>query len=133
MSHKLKIATLFMFFSLSVPEKKLLATIPNEQNIAWRLAIVFAFSIPEIGTWLRAIRLCFFKKVKNFGWEEFGIVIFIETLYVIGMSLMAFAVLPELDGIQGVMLTNCFCLIPAVLCEYLKSLSQNSKQDTLKN
>lgn len=100
---------------LSVPEKNFVATIPIEQNIAWRLAIIFAFSIPEIGTWLRSIRLCFFKKIKNFGWEEFGIVIFAESLYVIGLSLLAFAVLPELDAIQGAMITNCVCLVPSIL------------------
>lgn len=118
LSKKIKFVTFFMFFLLSVQEKKLLATIPIEQNKAWRLAIVLAFSIPELGTWLRSLRLCFFKKIKKFGWEEFGIVMFAETFYVIGMSLMAFAVLPELDAIQGVMITNCLCLMPAVLCEF---------------
>jgi chitin synthase len=98
-----------------VPEKKLLATLPIEQNIAWQWAIIIAFSIPELGAWLRALRLCIFKKIKSFKWEEFGIVMGMETLYVIGMCLFVFAVLPEVDVIQGVMLTNCLCLIPAVL------------------
>lgn len=107
-----------MFLFLSASEKKFVATIPIEQNKAWCLAIIFAFSIPEVGTLLRSLRLCFFKKVKNFKWEEFGIVMFAETLYVIGMSLMAFAVLPELeDAMQGVMITNCLCLVPSLLCE----------------
>lgn len=92
-----------------------MASLPIEQNIAWCWAIIFAFSIPELGTWLRSIRLCIFKRVKSFQLEEFGIVMVAETLYVIGMSLMAFAVLPELDVIQGVMLTNCLGLMPSVL------------------
>lgn len=75
--------------------------------------------IPEIGTWMRSLRLCVFKRVKNFQLEEFGIVMVTETIYVIGMSLLAFAVLPEVDVIQGVMLTNCLGVVPGVLSEFL--------------
>lgn len=92
-----------------------MASIPNEQNIAWCWAIIFAFLIPEVGTWLRSLRFCIFKRVKSFQLEEFGIVMVTETIYVIGMSLMAFAVLPEMDAIQGAMLTNCLGLVPSVL------------------
>lgn len=98
-----------------MPEKQLIASLPTEQNIAWFWALIFSFIVPEMGTWMRSLRLCVFKRIKNFKLEEFGIVMVAETIYVIGMCLLAFAVLPELDAIQGVMLTNCLGLVPAVL------------------
>ena len=40
-----------------------------------------------------------------------------ETMHIIGLTLMFFVVLPELDVVKGAMLTNCVCFIPSVLCE----------------
>jgi chitin synthase len=105
-------------FLLSVPEKELEALIPIEQVIAWRWAIVFAFSVPEVGTFVRAVRLCFFKSIQSFNWMEFAIVFGLETMHVAGLCLLMFKVLPELDVIQGAMLMNCFCFVPSVLCEF---------------
>ena len=104
-------------FDFSVLEKKLEAIIPAEQTIAWSWAIVIAFAVPECGTLLRSLRLWFFKSVKDFTFEEFSIVFLFETFHVLGMSLLAFEILPNLDVIQGAMLTNCLCFIPSVLSE----------------
>lgn len=114
----------FSFFhSLSsVKEKLLESTISIDQVIAWRWAVIIAFAVPEIGTWIRALRLYCFKKIKNFGWKEFFMVFLAESFHVAGMSLLAFVVLPELDSMQGAMVTNLFCCIPSVLCKYLRIL-----------
>jgi chitin synthase len=100
-----------------VPEKKLVALASIEQVIAWRWAIVIAFSAPEIGTFVRSVRLVFFKKINNFRWKDFGIVAAIEIAYTLGMCLMAFCVIPEIDSIRGAMITNCLGVIAGVLCE----------------
>lgn len=39
-------------------------------------------------------------------------------MHIIGLTLLFFVVLPELDVVKGAMLTNCVCFIPSVLCEY---------------
>lgn len=49
---------------------------------------------------------------------EFSLVFLFETLHVIGLAIFAIVILPNLDVIQGIMLTNSVCLIPAILCEY---------------
>lgn len=98
------------------------ASIPAEQVIAWKWALVFAFSVPEVGTFIRALRLCFFKSFRNFTLVEFGVVLGFESLSVLGLCLLAFKVLPGLDVIQGAMLMNCFCFVPSVLSEILKIL-----------
>lgn len=101
-----------------MPEKKLEAVIPDEQIIAWKWAIILSFAVPEFGAFLRALRLWFFKSIRSFTWQEFGIVFLAETLYVVGLCLLAFKILPELDVIQGVMLTNCLCFVPSILCNF---------------
>lgn len=101
--------------SLSVPEKNLEAVTSNQQSIAWICAIVISFSVPEIATFLRSARLCFFKSFRSFKLYEFGLVGFIEISYVTGLGILAFKVLPEIDVIQGAMLSNCLCLIPGIL------------------
>lgn len=105
------------WFLLSVPEKELAAVIPEEQIIAWKWAIVFAFAVPECGAMLRSWRLCFFKTFRNFEPKELGVVFLFESLHVIGVCLFAFKVLPELDVIQGAMLTNCLCFVPSIFCK----------------
>ena len=36
-------------------------------------------------------------------------------MHVVGLSLLIFVVLPELDVVKGAMITSCLCFIPAVL------------------
>ena len=42
-------------------------------------------------------------------------------MHIIGLTLLFFVVLPELDVVKGAMLTNCVCFIPSVLCKCDKS------------
>lgn len=86
----------------------------NNKPSCW--AIVFAFFVLECGTLLWSLRLWFFK-IRKFTWKEFGMVFVFETLHVIGLCLLAFKILPELDIIQGANLTNCLCLVPSILCQ----------------
>lgn len=94
-----------------------MALIPPEQIISWKWTIILAFAVPELGTFIRSMRLWFFKSIRSFTWLEFAIVFTFETLHIVGLSLLAFKVLPELDVIQGAMLTNCLCVIPSLLCK----------------
>ncbi|CAO1376539.1 unnamed protein product [Diamesa hyperborea] len=116
MTSHIKINANVQFCDIKMPEKELLAFIPEEQIIAWKWAIIFAFLVPEAGVWIRAIRICFFKNVRRPLWTELGMVWLMETLHVVGLAILAFKVLPELDSIKGAMLTNCLCLVPSVLC-----------------
>lgn len=38
-----------------------------------------------------------------------------EIFHIIGLGLLAFKILPELDVVKGAMLTNSVCLVPALL------------------
>lgn len=106
-----------------MPEKEFVAVLPVEQIISWKWGIIFAFAVPEAGILLRATRICYFKNVRWFSWKEFGLVWLFETMHVLGLAILAFKVLPNIDVVKGVMLTNCLCLIPSLLCELMCLLS----------
>lgn len=75
-------------------------------------ALLIAFSIPEIGAFIRAIRICFFKSWKRPQRGHFLFIFVMESLHTIGVALLMFIVLPELDSVKAAMVTNCLCCIP---------------------
>ncbi|XP_028030344.1 chitin synthase chs-2 isoform X3 [Bombyx mandarina] len=104
-------------------DKQFVVSLPDEERVAWMWAILAAFAIPELGTMIRSIRICFFKTSKKPSFVQFSVVFIAESLHTIGMGLLFFKILPELDVVKGAMITNCLCIIPAVL----GLLSRNSR------
>ncbi|XP_055923356.1 chitin synthase chs-2 isoform X2 [Eupeodes corollae] len=105
-------------------DKTFAVKLPEEERIAWIWAIIIAFAVPEVGALIRAARICFFKtfKVPKKGYFLFQLLM--ESLSSFGTALLMFIVLPEIDAIQGAMLTNCLVLVPGVL----GLLSRSSKE-----
>lgn len=95
-------------------EKIWVSVLPEEERIAWMWALLIAFSVPEIGAFIRAARICFFKSCKKPLRSHFLFVAFMETLHTIGVALLMFVVLPELDSVKAAMVTNCLCCIPGL-------------------
>ena len=56
-----------------------------------------------------------FKSCRRSSFSDFLVVWVFESMHIVGVSLLFFVVLPELDVVKGAMLTNCLCFIPAVL------------------
>lgn len=50
---------------LSGRDKQFIVSLPDEERVAWMWAILAAFAIPEIGTLIRSVRICFFKSSKR--------------------------------------------------------------------
>ncbi|XP_030369088.1 chitin synthase chs-2 [Scaptodrosophila lebanonensis] len=94
---------------------KLMATPPKLEQIAWVWALIFAFAAPELFTFLRALRICMFKREKRPSILEVALVTLFELLHVIGLALLTFTVLPQLDITRGAMLGCCVCFVPALL------------------
>lgn len=104
--------------------KTYVTSIPPLENVAWAWMLFFAYIVPELGTLFRSGRMCLFKGcVKKF-WEDerstasrfadLAIVALFESLHAVGTGLLIYAVLPDLDVIKGVMLTNCVAFIPGL-------------------
>lgn len=105
-------------------DKQFIAIIPEEERIAWMWALMISFAVPEIGALIRSARICFFKSWKLPQKSHFFFVFVMETFHAIGLVLLVFIVLPELDSVKGAMLTNCCCVVPGIL----GLLSRTSKE-----
>ena len=61
------------------------------------------------------MRICFFKSCTKPNAKEFFTVFLTETLHTVGVALLVFVILPDLDVVKGAMLTNCVCFVPGLL------------------
>jgi len=95
--------------------KNYAAKISVQERVAWTWCIFFAFLVPELGTAFRSARICVFKSCRRSSFSDFVVVWAFESMHIVGLSLLFFVVLPELDVVKGAMLTNCLCFIPAIL------------------
>jgi len=89
--------------------------LPEVERVGWIWCLFFAYAVPEVLTFLRSTRICFFKKVNKPTLLQFCVVATAETLRTIGTGLLVFGVLPSLDVVKGAMLTNCLCFVPGCL------------------
>lgn len=90
-------------------------SLPEIERTAWMWALVVAFTIPELGTLIRSMRICFFKSSAKPRFSTLLFVTLMESLHTFGVALLVFVVLPEIDVVRGAMLTNCVCFVPGVL------------------
>lgn len=100
-------------------EKLYVVNLPTEERVAWIWCLLLAFIVPEIGTLIRSLRICFFKSCKKPQLFDFVFVLVMETLHVFGLVMLVYVVLPNLDVIKGAMLTNCLCFVPALLSKLI--------------
>lgn len=98
------------------PKRELYARLPDEQQIAWIWALIFAYSAPEVFTFFRSLRICVFKDVKAPTWLEMYLVVGMELLHVVGLAVFTFVALPAMDSCKALMVTNAVCCVPAILC-----------------
>lgn len=95
--------------------KQFLVSLPEEERIAWMWVIMFAFAVPEVGLLIRSMRICFFKSWKKPSKSHFLLIFLMESFHVLGIVLLLFVVIPELDSVKAAMLTNCLCVVPGIL------------------
>ncbi|XP_055608469.1 chitin synthase chs-2-like [Uranotaenia lowii] len=125
MASNIKNGTKHRYCDVRNPDKQYEAFVPTEQRVAWMWAIIFAFAVPEVGALIRASRICFFKNVPRPSWAQLALVALMETFHVSGLAILAFLIVPNLDAVKAVMLTNCVCLVPAILGLLSRSSSEN--------
>lgn len=107
--------------------------LPDVEKYLWIWALLITFSAPELAVLIRSIRIAIFKgyvskdetpesefRRKTVSSKYVMIVLFtMETCHVIGLAIFVFEVLPQLDVVKGVILTNCVCIVPAILSKLL--------------
>nr|XP_022916186.1 uncharacterized protein LOC111426064 [Onthophagus taurus] len=92
--------------------------VPEEERLVWVWMLIFAFFVPQLGTFIRSLRIMLYKSWKIPYLSQFLSVFISETCSTIGNAILVFVVLPKLDVLKGIMLTNAFCFIPAVFSKY---------------
>ncbi|CAH0556147.1 unnamed protein product [Brassicogethes aeneus] len=98
------------------PKQQFRVTLPLEERSQWIWMLLFAYFVPELGTFVRSLRICYFKTVSSKPtWTEWLSLFVTEICPAIGSALLIFVVLPELDVIKGAMLTNAVCLVPGLV------------------
>ncbi|KRZ76621.1 ER degradation-enhancing alpha-mannosidase-like protein 1 [Trichinella papuae] len=75
----------------------------------------FAMCTPELLTFFRCLRNVIFKKTATPSFSDFFVAFTLETIQTIGMCMLVFSILPELDSVRGVMLLSALGLVPSLL------------------
>lgn len=105
-------------------EKQFIVKLPTPERVAWMWCLVFVFWVPQLGSLFRSTRMCYFKSSKRPHFAHFLIIFLMETCHTVGLAILVFYVLPDMDVVKGAMLTNCLCFVPGVLA----LLSRNNKE-----
>ncbi|XP_022916126.2 chitin synthase chs-2-like [Onthophagus taurus] len=95
--------------------KQFTVTLPLEEKAVWMWMITFAFFVPQVGTFIRSVRILLYKDWRKPTTAQFLGVFISETCSTIGTAILVFVILPSLDVVKGIMLTNAFSFVPAVL------------------
>ncbi|XP_076333773.1 chitin synthase chs-2-like isoform X2 [Tachypleus tridentatus] len=95
-------------------DKDYQAAITDVERAEWIWCLYFALIIPEVFTLFRSTRICIFKSYRKPQRDTFLIVFIAESLHALGLVLLVFVVLPDLDVVKAVMLTSCVCFIPGL-------------------
>jgi hypothetical protein len=84
----------------------------EEEQVPWIWALYFAFLAPEVMSFLRCLRTCIFKSFKIPPFLHFAFVAAMESAHVIGVAILVFLALPQLDTTHALALTNCVAFVP---------------------
>ncbi|KAL0894833.1 hypothetical protein ABMA27_013353 [Loxostege sticticalis] len=96
-----------------------------EERITWLWAAWIVFSVPEVGVFLRSVRICFFKTAMKPTAMQFLVAAVIETAQTIGIAMLLLFILPELDVVKGAMLMNALCFVPGLLNIFMRDRSNS--------
>ncbi|KJH49747.1 Chitin synthase [Dictyocaulus viviparus] len=89
--------------------------ITNKLVVKWVWATMLTLSAPEVFSFFRSLHRSLFKNVKRPTVMQFFIVWLVETLQAVGVGILVFRIIPDLDAVTATQLTNALCIIPALL------------------
>ncbi|VDD93431.1 unnamed protein product, partial [Enterobius vermicularis] len=99
-----------------IPEAKInKVRIEQKHVIKWIWALFLSICAPELFCFVRSFHRTLFRNVKRPTFAQFITVFCIETMHAVGVAVLVFRILPDLDAVTGAMLTNAMCLIPCML------------------
>ncbi len=84
------------------------------EQAQWVWALFAAFLAPEVMAFFRSLRVCLFKSVVAPPFMDFAFVALMESLHVIGVAILVFLALPQMDTTHALALTNCLAFVPGI-------------------
>ena len=90
--------------------------------------IFFAFCGPELLTFVKSARVYLMRKNSWAPFKYFIVVFGFETLHTIGVAILFYAVLPNLDTLRAGMVTSGILLFPSLLSIFRSTRSSSSKK-----
>ncbi|XP_031352113.1 chitin synthase chs-2-like isoform X2 [Photinus pyralis] len=106
--------------------RQFVVQLPQIERTVWMWMLIFAYFVPELLTFLRSLRMSIFKRWDMPTSAESWSLVATESLPPIGSALLVFVILPELDVLKGVMLTNAICFVPAVVAFFSRTPHEKS-------
>merc|ERR1711892_234093 len=85
------------------------------ERVAWIWAIAFAFCVPQAFSFGRSLRKFLFKFTKLPSFLDFMFVLFMELCQTVGLAVLCYLVLPEMDSVSAIILTSSLALVPSLL------------------
>ena len=82
------------------------------EQIRWVWALFAAFLVPEIMAFFRSLRVCVFKTIIMPRFLDFAFVATMEILHAVGVAILLFLALPQMDSTHALALTNCLAFVP---------------------
>nr|AIJ50381.1 chitin syntthase class B [Phthorimaea operculella] len=110
-------------------DKQYITYLTLDERVAWLWAALIVYAAPEIGVFLRSVRICFFKTARKPTRFQFLFAFLIETLQALGVGILVLVILPELDVVKGAMLMNAMCIVPGILAVFTRD-STDSRYHT---
>ena len=82
------------------------------ERVAWIWAICFAFCVPQIMAFGRTLRKCLFKFNNAPKKRDIIFISTMEILHTVGLAILCFVVLPQLDSANALVLSSLTATIP---------------------
>ncbi|XP_021367706.1 uncharacterized protein LOC110459670 isoform X2 [Mizuhopecten yessoensis] len=114
----------------SVIQKLSLATLVSNTSEFHHTLLLIVICIPYTLIFLTSLWRSLFGNVPFPSRKNVIFVVIIEGLHSVGLSLLTFRVLPEIDVVRGIMLLSCTCITPSLL-KPMCSSSQNTNMSTV--
>ncbi|XP_029674249.1 chitin synthase chs-2-like isoform X2 [Formica exsecta] len=97
----------------------------EDGRLQWTWCLIFIFLVPEcIGVLNTLWHHLFKRKPRMPKIRNIMLMILIDTLHTIGLVLLTFVILPEIEAVQGAAIFCCLCFVPGLL----NLLSRNENQ-----
>ena len=98
------------------------------ERVAWIWAIAFAFSIPQVFSFGRSLRKFLFKFIRLPRFGDFIFVLLMELCQTLGLAVLCYLVLPEMDSAAAIILTSSLALVPSLLLMLSRFQEDNDRK-----